>query len=356
VVLGDVQSVDPARRVVTVNGARREIRYDYLILATGASHSYFGHEEWERYAPGLKTIADAQEMRDRFLNAFEQAELADDPTEQREWLTFVIVGGGPTGVELSGVLDEIARRALRPDFRHIDTSATRVVLVEAGPRLLPAYAEDLSAATRRDLEKLGVEVLLGDPVVDLNEREITLKSGTTIRARTIFWGAGNAASPRARDLGAPLDRAGRVLVEPDLSVPGHPEIFAIGDVATVKQANGQAVPGVAQGAIQGGSHAAKCILRHIRGEPTLPFRYNDKGSVALIGRNKAVGDIRGHHVTGFLAWILWAGIHIFYLIGFRNRISVMVEWAYAYLTFQRGARLIDRPTRNFSDSAPPASK
>jgi len=341
VLLGEVQRIDPDRKVVVFGTESREITYDYLILTTGAKHSYFGHNEWEKDAPGLKTISDAREIRQRFLVAFEQAEQAADAAKKAEWMTFVLVGAGPTGCELAGVMPEIARRALREDFRHVDTDATRVILIEAGPRILATFPEDLAQEAKKDLEKLGVEIRTGDPVTAIDDRGVTLKSGAHIPTRTVIWAAGNAASPLAKDLGAPLDRAGRVQVNPDLSVPGHPEVYVAGDLAAFTQKNGKPVPAVAQGAIQGGRRAAQNILLQDKGETTVPFNYFDKGNLAVIGRNKAIADLNFVHLKGFFAWMTWLFIHILYLVGFRNRLSVLMQWAYAYLTFQRGARLID---------------
>jgi NADH:ubiquinone reductase (H+-translocating) len=338
VLMAAVTAVDPARRVVTLDDGR-EIAYDYLILAAGARHAYFGHDEWESFAPGLKSIEDAVEIRRRFLLAFERAERTEDPAERVALQTFVIVGGGPTGCELAGVMPDIARKALRSDFRNIDTAATRVILVEAAPRLLGTFPEKLGLHARRDLEDLGVEVRTGAAVTRIDESGVWL-GDEHIDTRTVFWGAGNAASPLARGLGVPLDRAGRVPVAHDLSVEGHAEIFVVGDLAATTQKNGSPVPGVAQGAIQGGRVAAQNVLRTIRGEPRRSFEYWDKGNLATIGRHKAVGDFTRFTVTGRIAWWLWLTIHVLYLAGFRNRVSVLIQWAWAYVTYQRGVRLI----------------
>jgi NADH dehydrogenase len=338
VLMASVASVDPARRVIALDDGR-EIAYDYLVLAAGARHSYFGHDEWEPFAPGLKSIEDAIELRRRFLLAFERAERAEDPKERAALQTFVVVGGGPTGCELAGVMPDIARKALRSDFRNIDTAATRVILVEAAPRLLGTFPEKLGLHARRDLEELGVEVRTGAAVTRIDESGVWLGQDH-IETRTVFWGAGNAASPLARGLGVPLDRAGRVMVAPDLSVEGHPEIFVVGDLAAMTEKDGSPVPGVAQGAIQGGRAAAQNVLRTIRGEPRRPFEYWDKGNLATIGRHKAVGDFKRFTVTGRIAWWLWLTIHVLYLAGFRNRVSVLIQWAWAYFTYQRGVRLI----------------
>ncbi len=341
VLLADVQGIDVARRIIHARGASRPIEepYDYLILATGSRHAYFGHPEWEPLAPGLKTIDDALEIRQRFLMAFEQAEACDDKDERDAYQTFVVVGGGPTGVELAGVIPEIARNAMRADFRRINTRRTRVILVEAGPRILPLFPEDLSGRARRDLEALGVDVRIGAAVTRI-ERDAVFLGETRIAARTVFWAAGNAASPVARSLAVPLDKAGRVLVEPDLSIPGHPEVFVCGDLAAVFEREGALVPGVAQGAIQGGRTAAGNIVRLLRDEPTVPFRYLNKGNLATIGRSRAVADLGFLRLCGRVAWWFWLFLHILYLAGFRNRLSVLVQWGYAYFTYQRGVRLI----------------
>lgn len=344
VVLGEVKKIDPDKKrvlLIVEEEQPREIEYDYLILTTGAKHSYFGHNEWEEHAPGLKTIGDAQEIRQRFLIAFERAESATDLDERRRWMTFVLVGGGPTGCELAGVMPDIARRVLREDFRHINVDDTKVILIEAGPRILPTFPEDLAARAKKDLESFGVEVRTGDPVTDIDDHAVTLKSGERIETRTVFWGAGNAGSPLAKDLGGPLDRAGRVQVNPDLSVPGHPDVFVAGDLAAVTQKNGKPVPGVAQGAIQGGRRAAQNIKALSHDKETVPFTYWDKGNLAVLGRTRAIADLNFVHVGGFIAWAIWLFIHILYLVGFRNRLSVLLQWGYAFFTRQLGARLIE---------------
>ena len=340
VVLGTVEGIDTQSRTVTV-GDTGTFPYDYLLLAAGTRHSYFGHDEWEKFAPGLKTLGDAEEIRQRFLLAFEEAEKETDEEARKAWMTFVLVGGGPTGCELAGVMPEIAKRALRPEFRNIDTRETRVIIVEAGKRLLAAFPEDLSKKAQKELAALGVEFRLADPVMDITDHNVTLKSGEVIPTHTVFWAAGNAASPLGKMLGAPIDRAGRVIANDDMSIPGHPEVFVAGDLAVSKMKNGKEVPGVAQGAIQEGRQAAKNILHLLYREPTDPFSYWDKGNLAVIGRNKAIADLHFVHLSGFLAWLTWLFIHILYLIGFRNRLAVMSEWAYAYLTYQRGVRIID---------------
>ncbi len=341
VLMAEVHAIDSSERVVVTEDGRK-IAYDYLIVATGTRHSYFGHDPWERNAPGLKSIDDAREIRRRFLLAFERAEASQDEDEQRALLTFVIVGGGPTGVELAGIMPEITRRAIAKDFRHIDTRAARVILVEAGPRVLATYPEALSARAQHDLEALGVEVRTNTLVTNI-EPDAVFLGAERIATRTVVWAAGNVASPLSRSLGVPLDRAGRVLVEPDLSVPGHPEVFVVGDLAVPPpQSNGKPVPGVAQGAMQGGRQAATNIRKKLAGQPTEPFRYRNKGDLATIGRHKAVGDLGFVRITGRTAWWFWLLLHIMYLAGFRNRLSVLVEWGYAYFTYQRGSRLLSK--------------
>ena len=349
VLLAEAVRIDaPARRVVLADG---EIGYDYLILATGATHSYFGHDEWARFAPGLKSLEDALLIRRRLLLAFERAERETDPARRAAWLTFVVIGGGPTGVELAGTVIELARYTLRHEFRRMDPGAARVVLIEGLDRVLPPYPPDLSAKARAQLERLGVEVRTGSPVTGVDADGVRLGS-ERLAARTVLWGAGVAASPLGRTTGAPLDKAGRVKVQPDLSVPGFPELFVTGDLASIVQ-DGKPVPGVAPAANQMGEHAARNVLRLARGQHTLPFRYVDKGSLATIGRSAAVADIRGLKLSGLPAWLAWLGIHIFFLIGFRNRIVVLFEWAIAYFTHQRNARLLLEP-RELPPDAPGA--
>jgi len=310
------------------------------VLAPGARHSYFNHPEWESLAPGLKSVEDGAEMRRRFLLAFERAERSDDAAERNALLTFVIIGGGPTGVELAGALPDIARKALVRDFRRIDTRRTRVILLEAGPRVLPSFPEPLSRRAQRDLEALGVEVRTGARVTDVRDDAVCI-GDEQIATRTVFWAAGNAASPLARDLAVPLDGMGRVVVEPDLSIPGHPHVFAVGDVAAM-MSRGKPVPGVAPAAMQAGRCAARNVIRLLRGEAGRPFRYVNKGDLATIGRHRAVADFGRFRFGGRVAWWLWLTVHITYLIGFRNRLTVLIEWAYAYFTYQRGVRLITR--------------
>ncbi len=337
VLMASAESIDVERKCVRLDRGD-DLQYDYLIVATGARHAYFGRDEWEEHAPGLKSIEDALEIRNRFLAAFEEAERCDDEAERRAWLTFVIVGGGPTGVELAGVMPVIARKALAGDYRAIDASATRVILVEGQDRILTAYPDALSARARRDLEELGVEVRTGARVTAIEHDRVHI-GDETIPCRNVFWAAGNQASFLGKKLGVETDRAGRVPVESDLSVPGHPEVFAVGDLAAVKWGD-KLVPGVAPAANQQGKHAARGILADLAGRARKPFRYLDKGNLATIGRNRAIADFGWLRVRGRLAWFLWLFVHILYLVGFRNRLSVLLQWAYAYFTFQRGVRLI----------------
>jgi NADH dehydrogenase len=354
VLMAEVTAIDVPQRIV--RAGELTVPFDYLIVATGARHSYFGHPEWEPLAPGLKTLEDARHIRHRFLRAFELAERSTDVAAQEALLTFVIVGGGPTGVELAGMLPTIARRGLRPDFRRIDPARARVVLLEGGPRLLPAFPEALSQRAQRDLEWLGVRCRTDARVTRITQDAVYV-GDERIDTRTVYWAAGNAASPLLRTLDVPIDHAGRALVEPDLSIPGVPEVFVIGDAAAVidlvhgASASGPPayVPGVAPAANQMGEHAARMIRRTLDGKPREPFRYRDKGNLAVIGRNRAVADFGRLALTGHLAWWFWLTVHIAYLAGFRNRLSVLLEWAYAYFTFRPGARLItgeDPPDRD----------
>jgi NADH dehydrogenase len=337
VLLADVTDLDgPGRRVIHDGG---ELAFDYLLLATGSTHSYFGHDDWAAHAPGLKTVEDALEIRRRVLLAFEAAERDPSPDRRQAWLTFVIVGAGPTGVELAGALAEISRHILAKDFRHLGASAARVLLIEAGPRVLSSFPEALSARSQRDLEQLGVEVRTGAMVTGIDVDGVTLGSAR-VASRNVIWAAGVAASPLARALHGELDKAGRVVVAPDLSVPGLPHVFVAGDLAAVRDGKGKPVPGVAPAAMQEGRHAAQNIVRMVQGKATRPFAYFDKGSLATIGRAKAVADLGKVRLSGFLAWAAWLVIHIAYLIGFRNRLFVLVSWAWTYLTYQRGSRLI----------------
>jgi NADH dehydrogenase len=337
VLLAEVTGFDiPNRKVITEEGI---VTFDYLIVAAGATHAYFGHDDWAEFAPGLKTVEDAIEMRRRVLLAFEIAEREASLEGQHKPINFVIIGGGPTGVELAGALAEITRRVIKDDFRHIDPRLTRILLVEAGPRILAAFPADLSASAERQLKHLGVEVFTNTKVTDV-EREYVTVGNEKIPSAVTLWGAGVAASPLGKMLGAPTDRAGRVEVLPDLTIPNHPNVFVIGDLATVKTDKGLPVPGVAPAAIQMGTYTAKTIINDLRGEQRKPFSYWDKGTLATIGRNSAVGDLGIVHLTGFLAWLAWGLIHIYFLIGFRNRLRVMADWVWQYLTFRRGTRLI----------------
>ena len=337
VLMSEVQDFDLSRRVVKL--ADEELGYDYLIVAAGASHAYFGHDEWEPFAPGLKTIEDALEIRRRVLLAFELAERQAESEKDQIQLNFVVVGAGPTGVELAGTLAEIARQVLTNEFRTIDPKKTRIVLLEGGPRVLPAYPEDLSRSAEEQLKHLGVQVQTSAMVTAVEPGSVQI--GTTrLPAAVILWAAGVAASPLGKKLGAPVDRAGRVLVNPDLSIPGHPEVFVVGDLAALKDEHGKWIPGLSPVAIQEGRATARNIGRDLQGEPRKNFHYWNKGTLATIGRAAAVADFGKIHISGFLAWLSWLFVHIFFLIGFRNRILVMIQWAWSYLTFERGARLI----------------
>ncbi len=340
VLLADVAGIDVVRRTVQLDAMARDpiLDYDYLIVATGAAHAYFGHDEWAPRAPGLKTLDDALEIRRRVLLAFEAAERERDEAARRRLLTFVIVGGGPTGVELAGALAEIARQTLRQDFRNIHPETSRILLVEGAAQLLGTFPPPLRERARRSLTRLGVEVRTGAIVTGVDGEGVRIGE-ERIAAETVLWAAGVAASPIAASLGAPLDRAGRVLAEPTLMVPGVQRVFVAGDICALQQ-DGEWLPGVAQVAKQGGAHAARNVLHAIRGEPLRPFRYRDYGSMATIGRGSAVADIGPLEVSGFVAWLIWLFIHIFWLIGFRNRIAVMSEWAWSYITMQRRVRLI----------------
>jgi NADH:ubiquinone reductase (H+-translocating) len=343
VLLGDVTSVDPAARRLTI-AEGPSLDYDYLILAPGARHAYFGHPEWEPYAPGLKTLEDAIAIRRRVLLAFERAERETDPARRDELLTFVIVGGGPTGVELAGTLAEIARHTLRHEFHAIDTSRARIVIVEAGPSMLATFPEALRDAARRSIVGLGIDVREGTRVVRIDAHGVDVRQADgaeqRIVAATVVWAAGVRASPLLQTLGAALDSAGRVMVEPDLSVPGHPDVWVVGDGAHVQQPDGSLLPGVVQPAVQGAVHAARAILRRMAGQPPVPFVYRDLGNMAIVGRGSAVADLGWLHLTGFTGWLAWLFLHLLKLIGFRNRLVVLIGWAAAYLTYQRSARLI----------------
>ena len=342
VLLAGVTAIDRAARKLALEDGT-SLDYDYLVVAAGASHSYFGKDEWARLAPGLKSIEDALDMRRRILLAYEAAEREEGPEKHRELLTFVVVGGGPTGVELAGALAEIARHALRRDFRRIRPEEARVILVEGLDRLLPGFDEELAQSAVRQLATLGVEVRCGARVTGIDEGGVTVSAGPAterIPARTVLWAAGVLGSPVAKTLGVPLDRAGRVLVEKDLRIPGDERVFVVGDLASLLQENGKTVPGLAPAAMQEGTHAAHNVVSLILGEKTRPFRYKDKGSLATIGRKRAIADVAGLKLSGAIAWWAWLLIHILFLIGFRNRLLVLIEWAWAYFTYERGARLI----------------
>ena len=344
VLLGEVESIDPAaRRVVLTDGA--DSTYDYLIVATGARHSYFGHDEWEQLAPGLKSIEDALTIRQRVLLAFEKAEREPDPVRRQALLTFVVVGGGPTGVEMAGAVAELRRYALRRDFRRIDPREATVLLLEGGARLLPSYPSSLSEKAKLDLRRLGVEVRTETLVTNIRPGSV-VAAGWTIPTKTVIWAAGNVASPVLQSLGTPLDSAGRVVVEPDCTIPGYPEVFVLGDAAWFNHQEGGPLPGISPVAIQMGEYAARTIVGDIEGRARRAFHYWDKGQLAVIGRGRAVADIWKLHFAGFLAWVIWTFVHIFFLIGFRNRILVLIQWAWSYLTFGRGARLITIETEN----------
>ena len=335
--LAEAVAIDPERRIVQLHDG--EVSYDHLIISAGAAHAYFGHDEWREHAPGLKTLEDALDMRRRVLLAFEQAERETDRLRQRRLLTFVVIGGGPTGVELAGSLAEISRHALAHDFRAIDPESARVILIEGGPSVLSSYPPELSAFARKALEKRGVAVWTGSVVSHVEAGKVHVGS-EIIEAGTILWAAGVSASPLGASLGAPRDRAGRVLVNEDLTVPGHPEISVVGDLAALKDASGAWLPGVAQVAIQQAAHAARNIQRVIGGEPRRAFTYKNLGNLATIGRNSAVADLPHLKMKGYLAWLFWLFVHILKLIGFRSRLSVMTQWAFSYLTYQRAVRLI----------------
>src|SRR5213595_3195188 len=349
VILAEVQSVNvDAKKVKTVD---MEIDYDYLILATGARHSYFGHDAWEKLAPGLKSLEDAIELRRRILMAFEYAEKITDEEARRAAMNFVVIGGGPTGVEMAGAIAEISRHTLAKDFRHIDPSQARIILIEGEPRLLAAYPEDLSASAKKQLMDLGVEVRTSSRATNLTEAGVQV-DGEFIPCRVKIWAAGNNASFVGKTLGIPVDRVGRVVVNDDLTIPGHPEVQVIGDLANFSHQTGEPLPGVSPVAMQQGRHAARNILAMIEGRKPQRFWYWDKGSMATIGRNKAVADLRFIHLSGLPAWLAWLFVHIIFLVGFRNRLAVLFQWAWAYLSFNKGARLI---TRNFqSEQRPPA--
>ncbi|MFL6519643.1 MAG: NAD(P)/FAD-dependent oxidoreductase [Chthoniobacterales bacterium] len=347
VILAEVKSVNVEAR--TVNTGDREFPYDYLILATGARHSYFGHDEWEKLAPGLKSLEDAIEIRRRLLLAFEYAEKITDEAAKKAAMTFVIIGGGPTGVEMAGAIAEIARYTLAKDFRHIDPSSARVVLVEGDKRVLSAFPEDLSAKALEQLKELGVEVHTGIHATNLTEAGLQV-GDEFIPCRVKVWAAGNTASFVGKTTGAQVDKAGRVIVNDDLTIPGHPEVQVIGDLANFSHDGGKPLPGVSPVAMQQGRHAARNILAMMDDRKPERFHYWDKGSMATIGRNRAVAELHWFHFSGLLAWLAWLFVHIIFLVGFRNRIAVLIQWAWAYVTFNKGARLI---TRNFQAETRP---
>ncbi len=359
--MGSVTGFDLSRKVVHLDDGTLE--FDTLIVAAGASHSYFGRDDWEALAPGLKTIEDATEIRSRILTAFEAAERETDPERRRNWLTFVIVGGGPTGVELAGALAEIAHHSLKADFRDIDSSEARVILVEAGPRLLAAFPAELSEKSAESLRRLGVEVRTGTLVTELSESSVTVRSGdqtTSIAARTVLWAAGVQASSLSRSLaeasGCPLDRQGRVMVSPDFSLPGHPDVFVIGDMAHYPLPDGTAVPGVAPAAMQAGRYVARLVASRIQGAPAPRFTYRNKGNLATIGRSKAVADLGRFQFGGFVAWVLWLFVHLMYIVSFRNRLLVLLQWAWNYFTYDRSARLITGPEPEGPAHLPPPGR
>jgi len=351
VILADVQGIDLAAQQVKL--ADGTLDYDWLVVALGGQTSYFGRDEWSEFAPGLKTLDDAQRLRRNMLLAYERAEREPDPSRRHDLMTTVVVGGGPTGVELAGTFAELARTVLYRDFDHIDPRQARILLVEGGDKLLGNFHPELSDSAKRQIEGLGVEVRLNTRVTAIRPGEVEF-AGEVIRAGNIVWAAGVAASPVTKSLGVELDRAGRIKLLPDLSVPGHPRVFAIGDIATLTDRNGVVVPGVAQGGIQGGAHVAKLIAHDLAAGPRAPaqrepFAYHDKGNMATIGRSHAIAEIGKLHLTGLMAWLAWLALHLFFLIGLRNRISVLIQWTYAYFTYRRGARII----HGMTFSAPP---
>lgn len=347
VALGEVIGIDTANK--TVRGHKGAVTYDYLVIATGATHAYFGHDDWAPAAPGLKTIDDATNIRRRVLQAFEQAEVSDDETQRRALMTFVVVGAGPTGVEMAGAIAELARHTLRGEFRNINPADARIILAEAGPRVLAAFPEKLSNRARKDLEKIGVEVITGKPVGHCAADHVVI-DGETIPCRTIIWGAGVQASPAAVWLGVEADRAGRVKVAPDYSLPAHSDIFVVGDTAALTDSAGRNVPGLAPAAQQAGAYVARVIRARLSGKETpAPFKYRDDGTMATIGRGKAIALIRGFGFGGFIAWWMWGVIHVMPLVGFRNRVVVAIDWMWSYLTHARGARLITAPKDKHAD-------
>jgi NADH dehydrogenase len=355
VLLGEVTGFDLQKRLVLLDDRldSLDLSYDYLIVAAGATHAYFGHPEWEEFAPGLKTLEDATEIRRRILMAFETAERELIAGRTPPPLNFVVVGAGPTGVELAGAISDIAGRHLTKEFRSIDPRKSRIILLEGGPRVLPTYPEDLSASAERQLKEMGVEVRTNAMVTNIEQGVVSVGK-ERIPASVILWGAGVSASPLGKMLGVPTDKAGRVIVQPDLTVPGHPEVFVAGDLASANRHNGQPVPGVAPAAIQMGKFVARQIRRSVAGTPNEEFEYLDKGSLATIGRSRAVADFGKIHISGLFAWLAWLFIHLLFLVGFRNRLFVMSEWAWAYLTYNHSARLITDPVQRESIEKPKA--
>lgn len=341
VLMAEVRRIDVAGQTVQLGGpvASQTLQYDQLLVASGATHAYFGHDEWAPHAPGLKTLDDALAIRRRLLLAFEQAEAARSEEDRRAWLRFAIVGGGPTGVELAGTLAEIARHTLREEFRHFDPRQASVRLIEAGAALLASFPPELQKRTRAQLESLGVEVCCGTPVVDITDQGYRVGE-SFVPCRTVLWAAGVAASPLGAMLGVPLDRVGRVKVNPDLTLPGHPDVFVAGDLAALSRPDGRPVPGIAPAAKQMGTYVARSLRARLAGGSARPFVYTDHGNLATIGRRAAVVDLRGFQFSGLLAWWFWLATHVFFLIGFRNRVSVLLDWALAYWTYQRGARIV----------------
>lgn len=340
VLLDEVIDLDLAKREVTLHS--KILSYDYLVLALGGRNNYFGHPEWEQFAPGLKTLDDAIRIRSRVLLAFETAETTEDVARRAALMTVIVIGGGPTGVELAGAFSELARFVLRRDFRHIDLAHTNIILIEGGSRILSNLPEDLSQSATRQLEGLGVHIRTGSQVKNIRRGEVELATGEIIRGENILWAAGVSATPLGQKLGVELDRGGRVKVNPDLSVPGHPEVFAIGDMALVLQGDGKPVPGVSPAAMQMARHVAEIIDNELAGAPVKrgPFKYWDKGTMATIGRSKAVAQIGRVKLSGLIAWLAWLSLHLVFLIGFRNKVSVMLDWMYSYFAYKRGARII----------------
>ena len=358
VLMAEVEAIDKAARAVVLADGQR-LAYDHLIVAAGATHSYFGNDQWQAHAPGLKTLADAFQLRARLLSAFERAETLPDAASRAPWLNFVVIGGGPTGVEMAGTLAEIARHTLRDEFRRIDPSRAQVLLVEGSDRILAAFKPAQSAQAQAQLERIGVVVRTGCRVVGIDEEGVDLQTADggreRIASRTKVWAAGVAASPLARTLDVPLDRAGRVVVDEHMNIPGHPEVYVVGDMVAAtsleKDGSRKPVPGVSPGAKQAGRHAARQILARMRGRSEAPFRYRDYGNLATIGRKAAVADLGTIQFSGFAAWLFWLFVHVYFLIGFRNRVRVFADWAWAYFTFQRHARIVVEPRPGISDDA-----